>query len=50
MSTHLRIPVTDEQKRTIMAASTEEPAGFAAWARAILLRAAREKGGGRKRK
>jgi hypothetical protein len=43
MSTHLRIPVTDEQKRIIMDAIADESSGFAAWARAILLDAAKRK-------
>jgi hypothetical protein len=43
MATHLRIPVTDEQKKRIMEAIAEEPSGFAAWAREVLLRAAEER-------
>lgn len=43
MDTDLRIPVTIEQKRTIMDAVADEPGGFAAWAREVLLRAAEEK-------
>lgn len=43
MSTHLRIPVTDEQKRKIMEAIADEPTGFAAWARAVLLQAANDR-------
>lgn len=42
MSTDLRIPVTVEQKRTITEAISDEPGGFAAWARQVLLDAARE--------
>jgi len=42
MDTDLRIPVTTEQKRAIMEAVADEPAGFAAWARDVLLRAANE--------
>lgn len=41
MSTHLRVPVTDEQKKIIMDAIADEPNGFAAWAREVLLQAAR---------
>jgi hypothetical protein len=40
MDTDLRIPVTGEQKRIIMDATAGEPAGFAAWARGVLLKAA----------
>jgi hypothetical protein len=43
MSTHLRIPVTDEQKQTIMEAIADEPTGFAAWAREVLLNAAEKR-------
>lgn len=43
MSIDLRIPVTAEQKRAIMAATADEPDGFAAWARQVLLLAAAEK-------
>ncbi len=43
MSIDLRIPVTAEQKRRIMAAVADEPGGFAAWAREVLLKAARDK-------
>jgi hypothetical protein len=43
MRTHLRIPVTDEQKGLIDQATADEPEGMAAWARAILLAAARRK-------
>jgi hypothetical protein len=42
MDTDLRIPVTAEQKRFIMEAVTNEPEGFAAWARGVLMRAASE--------
>jgi hypothetical protein len=41
MDTDLRIPVTREQKAQIAKATREEPEGMAAWARAILLQAAR---------
>lgn len=43
MDTDLRIPVTSEQKALIAEATSDEPEGMAAWARAVLLRAAREK-------
>src|SRR5207248_7873047 len=43
MDTDLRIPVTSEQKALIQEATSDEPEGMAAWARAILLQAAREK-------
>jgi hypothetical protein len=40
MDCDLRIPVTSEQKQLILKATLNEPEGMAAWARAILLRAA----------
>jgi hypothetical protein len=43
MTIHLRIPVTDEQKAIIDHATADEAEGMAAWARAILLAAARRK-------
>jgi hypothetical protein len=43
MDTDLRIPLTTEQKQVIVEATREEPEGMAAWARAILLRAARDR-------
>ena len=43
MSTHLRIPVTEDQKQTIMDAIADESSGFAAWAREVLLDAAKRK-------
>jgi hypothetical protein len=43
MNTHLRIPVTDEQKELIGRATVDEKEGMAAWARAILLAAASRK-------
>lgn len=43
MKTDLRIPVTDEQKQLILEATSDEPEGMAAWARNILLEAARKK-------
>ncbi len=39
----LRIPVTVEQKEVIRQAVADEPEGMAAWARAVLLRAARSR-------
>jgi hypothetical protein len=43
MDTDLRIPLTSEQKTLIDEATADEPEGKAAWARAILLGAARRK-------
>jgi hypothetical protein len=43
MRIHLRIPVTDAQKELIDQATADEPEGMAAWARAILLEAAKRK-------
>jgi hypothetical protein len=43
MDTDLRIPVTREQKQLIAEATREEPEGMAAWARAVLLDAARNR-------
>jgi hypothetical protein len=43
MDTDLRIPVTSEQKQLILEATSEEPEGMAAWARAVLLHAARDR-------
>jgi hypothetical protein len=43
MTIHLRIPVTDEQKALIDKVTADEPEGMAAWARALLLEAARRK-------
>jgi hypothetical protein len=43
MNIDLRIPVTAEQKQVIMDAIADEPAGFAAWAREVLLKAAAKK-------
>lgn len=43
MDTDLRIPLTSEMKAVITAAVQDEPEGMAAWARAILLDAARKK-------
>lgn len=41
MDSDIRIPLTTEQKALIVEATREEPEGMAAWARAILLAAAR---------
>jgi hypothetical protein len=43
MDTDLRIPLTSEQKLLIVEATRDEPEGMAAWARAILLGAARSR-------
>jgi hypothetical protein len=43
MDTDLRIPVTREQKELIASATEDEPEGLAAWARAVLLAAAKKK-------
>lgn len=43
MDTDLRIPVTSEQKKLIQQATADEPEGMAAWARAILLKAAQDR-------
>ena len=43
MDTDLRIPLTSEQKSLIDNATRDEPEGKAAWARAILLEAARKR-------
>ena len=43
MDADLRIPMTSEQKALIDEATDDEPEGKAAWARAILLRAAQDK-------
>ncbi len=43
MDTSLRIPVTSEQKALIGKATSDAPEGMAAWARAILLRAAQDR-------
>ena len=43
MDTDLRIPLTSEQKQLIDEATRDEPEGKAAWARAILLAAARDR-------
>jgi hypothetical protein len=43
METDLRIPVTTEQKQLILDATNDEPNGMSAWARAVLLEAAKKK-------
>jgi hypothetical protein len=43
MGTDIRIPMTEDQKRLIAQATSDEPDGMAAWARAILLEAATKK-------
>jgi hypothetical protein len=43
MDTDLRIPLTSEQKTLIDEATADEPEGKAAWARAILIRAAHDR-------
>jgi len=43
MDTDLRIPLTSEQKALIDEATADEPEGKAAWARALLLEAAKKK-------
>lgn len=43
MDTDLKIPVTSEQRALIQQATADEPGGMAAWARVILLGAARRK-------
>jgi len=48
MNVDLRIPVTPDQKQTIMDAIADEPDGFAAWARDVLLKAAMERANGQK--
>ena len=43
MDAYVRIPMTDEQKAEIDRATADEPEGMAAWARALLLAAAKRK-------
>jgi hypothetical protein len=40
MGTDLRVPMTEDQKRLIVEATSDKPEGMAAWARAVLLQAA----------
>jgi len=50
MDIDLRVPVTADQKQRIMLAVADEPGGFAAWARDVLLAAAAAKVSSEKRK
>jgi hypothetical protein len=43
MDADVRIPVTAEQKAVLVRATADEPAGMAAWARHVLLDAARRR-------
>jgi len=43
MNTDLKIPVTTKQRALSVEATADEPEGMAAWARALLLAAARRK-------
>jgi hypothetical protein len=43
MDKDIRIPVTSEQKAMLVEATSDEPEGLAAWARAVLLDVARRK-------
>jgi len=43
MNRDIRIPLTAEQKRVLAEAVCDEPGGMAAWARHVLIRAARER-------
>ncbi len=43
MNTDFRIPLTSEQKALLDEATRDEPEGKAAWARNLLLQAARKK-------
>ena len=43
MDTDLRVPLTGEQKALLDEATSDEPQGKAAWARTVLLDAARKK-------
>ena len=43
MDTDLRVPMTSEQKALIDEATRDEPEGKAAWARNLLMQAARKK-------
>jgi hypothetical protein len=45
MNTDLRIPMTSDQKSLITEATKDESEGMAAWARTVLLAAARRKMG-----
>ena len=50
MDTDLRIPVTSEQKALIVEATADDPEGMAAWARAVLIEAAKGKVAARQEK
>jgi hypothetical protein len=43
MDTDLRVPLTAQQKQLLDEATADEPEGKAAWARAVLLEAAKRK-------
>lgn len=43
MDTDVRIPVTSDQKAILTKATADAPEGMAAWARTILLQAARKR-------
>ena len=43
MDTDIRIPVTQDQKRAISEAISDDPRGLAAWAREVLLQAAEKR-------
>jgi hypothetical protein len=43
MDTDVRIPVTAEQKAVLVQATADDPAGLAAWARQVLLEAAKRR-------
>jgi hypothetical protein len=43
MTTDIRIPVTTDQKRLITEAVANDPGGMAAWARQVLIDAARDR-------
>ncbi len=49
MARDLRIPMTEDLKRLIEEATSDEPEGMAAWARAVLRDAAQRKLSGRER-
>jgi hypothetical protein len=50
MDTDLRVPMTREQKLLLDQATSDEPQGKAAWARTVLLEAARKKVANRTRR
>lgn len=49
MATDLRIPMTQDQKQLMAEATSDEPSGMAAWARSVLMDAARKKLGQRQK-